>query len=205
MKVVLWVSGEMKQIEMGEAITGLTTYETTSEAEGYFHSWGRGWKSFIPATVFCPQCSKLREHNPKTGKVDMKRNHDSDDFCWDIIYDKDEETFGRCNNCGHDMRTVEENTETFRGVGDDHTTEQEWVGEGIYESGYFWLSQEDYKSMFQVVIKAHKQKLNLAPAILVGGSGYILNNQSFLKIVKEKQYKEQDNRLGIPRQCWQSL
>jgi len=195
----------MKQIEMGEAITGLTTYETANENEGYFHSWGRGGKSFIPVTVFCPQCSKLREHNPKTGKVEMKRNHNADDFCWDIVYDRDEETFGRCNNCGHDMRTVEENTETFRGVGEDHVMEQEWVGEGSYESGYFWLSQEDYQSVFQVVIKAHKQKLNLAPTILVGGSGYILNNQSFLKIVKQKQYKEQDNRMGIPRQCWQSL
>ena len=195
----------MKQIEKGEAITGFTTYETTPEPEGYFHSWGRGGKSFIPVTVFCPQCSKIREHNPKTGKVETKRNHNQEDFCWDIVYDKDEETFGRCGNCGHDMRTVEEITETFRGVGDDHATEQEWVGEGVYESGYFWLSQEDYKSVFQVVIKAHKQKLNLAPAVLVGGSGYLLNNQSFLNVVKQKQYKEQDNRMGIPRQCWQSL
>ena len=41
----------MKQIEMGEAITGFTTYETTSEAEGYFHSWGRGGKSFCSSEM----------------------------------------------------------------------------------------------------------------------------------------------------------
>ena len=92
-----------------------------------------------------------------------------------------------------------------RAVGEDHAIEQEWIGEAEYEAGYFWLSPEDYQSLFQVVIKAHRNKLNLSPAVLVAESGYLLNNKTFLQVAKDKQYKEEEGRIGIPRQCWQSL
>ena len=81
MKSVLWVSGSMKQVEVGEAITGLSSYEPKEETPGYTHTWGRGGKTFVPTTVYCPECSSLKEHNPKTGKVELKRNPTQQDFC----------------------------------------------------------------------------------------------------------------------------
>ncbi len=196
----------MWQVEVGEAITGSTFYDAKVEKPGYVHTWGRGGKSFVPSTVFCPQCSKLREHNHKSGKVELKRNTTEDDFCWNIIYDETF-SFGICGSCGWELRNPTEDTEieSSRAVGEDHAVEQEWIGEAEYDGGYFWLSPEDYQSLFQVVIKAHRNKLNLSPAVLVAESGYLLNNKTFLQVVKDKQYQEADGRIGIPRQCWQSL
>lgn len=195
----------MWQVEVGEAVTGSEYYELAVEKPGYIHSWGRGGKSFVPSAVFCPQCSKIREHNPKSGKVELKRNPTEDDFCWNIVYDETL-SFGICGSCGWELKEKVPDVDfESRAVGEDHAVEQEWIGEAVYEDGYFWLSSEDYQSMFQVVIKAHRQKLNLSPAVLVAESGYLLNNKTFLQVAKDKQYKEEEGRIGIPRQCWQSL
>tara|TARA_B100000686_G_scaffold7659_1_gene7599 strand:+ start:5516 stop:6133 length:618 start_codon:yes stop_codon:yes gene_type:complete len=205
MRNVLLVSGEMKQIEVGQAITGQELYEPVIEKAGYYHTYGKT-TTFIPSAVFCPECSKLREHNPRTGKVERKRNMEEKDYCFQIVYD--ENGNGICANCNWKMPQppkLDAETESLRAVGEDHTTEQEWIGEAEYDEGYFWLSQEDYQALFQVVIKAHRDKLNLAPAVFVAGSGYQLNNKSFIEVAKKKQYKEEDGRMGIPRQCWQSL
>jgi hypothetical protein len=195
----------MWQVEVGEAVTGSEYYELAVEKPGYLHSWGRGGKRFVPSAVFCPQCSKIREHNPKSGKVELKRNPTEDDFCWNIVYDETL-SFGICGSCGWELKEKVPDVDfESRAVGEDHAVEQEWIGEAVYEDGYFWLSSEDYQSMFQVVIKAHRQKLNLSPAVLVAESGYLLNNKTFLQVAKDKQYKEEEGRIGIPRQCWQSL
>ena len=196
----------MWQVEVGEAITGSEFYVAKVEKSGYSHSWGRGGKSYVPSAVYCPQCSKIREHNHKSGKVELNRNPTEDDFCWNIIYDETL-SFGICGCCGWELRnkTPEDDAETLRGVGEDHAVEQEWIGEATYESGYFWLSYADYQLLFQVVIRAHRGKLNLSPAVLVAESGYLLNNKTFLQVAKDKQYKEEEGRIGIPRQCWQSL
>jgi len=208
MKNVLWESGNMKQVEIGEAITGLTSYEPKEETPGYFHTWGRGGKTFVPTTVYCPECSSLKEYNPKSGNVELKRNPTQQDFCWNIVYDETL-SYGVCAHCKHELRNStsisKDDIKTFRGVGEDHAVEQEWIGEAEYDAGYFWLTQEDYQSLFQVVIKAHRKKLKLAPAVLVAESGYLLNNKTFLEVAKKKQYKQEGGLMGIPRQCWQSL
>ena len=196
----------MKQVEVGQAITGFDYYEPVVESAGYRHKFGKT-EAFVPSAVFCPECSELREHNPRTGKVELKRKMQQRDYCFGIVYDETK-TKGYCLNCKHEMSTppkLDQELESLRAVGEDHRIEHEWIGEAHYEEGYFWLESEDYQSLFQVVIRAHREKLNLAPAVLVAGSGYGLNNRNFLEIAKKKQFKEKEGLMGVPRQVWQSL
>jgi hypothetical protein len=196
----------MKQVEVGQAITGFEYYEPVLEKAGYHHQFGKT-ETFVASVVFCPECSELKQHNPRTGKVETKRSMKQRDYCFGIVYDKSKSK-GTCANCQHEMATppkLDQEMESLRAVGEDHRTEHEWIGEATYEEGYFWLDAEDYQSLFRVVIKAHREKLNLAPAVLVGGSGYGLNNRNFLEMAKKKQFKEREGLMGVPRQVWVSL
>ena len=67
----------MKQVEVGQAITGFDYYEPVVESAGYHHRFGKT-ETFVPSAVFCPECSELREHNPRTGKVELKERCNSE-------------------------------------------------------------------------------------------------------------------------------
>ena len=77
----------MKQVEVGQAITGFEYYEPVKEKSGYRHKYGKT-ETFVPSVVFCPECSELKEHNPRTGKVELKRRMQQRDYCFGIVYDE---------------------------------------------------------------------------------------------------------------------
>ena len=87
--------------------------------------------------------------------------------------------------------------------GEDHEVEYEWIGEAEYDGGYFWMTTDDRKELFQTITRIRRENLKLAPALLVGGSGYALDIAAFIRVIKE--CPEKDGMHGVPRQCWRSL
>jgi hypothetical protein len=96
-----------------------------------------------------------------------------------------------------------ETTTSGRAVGEDHTEDYEWIGEAEYEGGYFWLPEQDRRELFQIITRIKRENLKVVPAVLVAGSGYALDMDAFIRVIKE--CPEKDGLHGIPRQCWRSL
>lgn len=201
------------QVEVGEAVSGDEFYEIQYETPGYVQQRGRS-KTFVAASVYCVACSTLTEHDARTGTVREKWVTTQDDYSWNVQYQRDKETgesFGVCQNCHHRLAETtatqlvlrDESSQSKRASGEDHEVEYEWIGEAEYDGGYFWMTTDDRKELFQTITRIRKENLKLAPAVLVGGSGYALDIAAFIRVIKE--CPDKDGMHGVPRQCWRSL
>jgi hypothetical protein len=205
-KVVKFRMSDIVQVEVGQAVSGDEFYTPPTEVPGYRQQRGRN-ETFVPTTTYCPKCSTLLEHDSRTGTVRPKWSTTEEDYCWNVVYD--DEGFGVCGNCGHRMsETTEEQlsgetTSSGRAVGEDHAEDYEWIGEAEYEGGYFWFTEQDRRELFQIITRIKREKLKVVPAVLVAGSGYALDMDAFIRVLKE--CPEKDGLHGIPRQCWRSL
>ena len=193
------------QVEVGEAASGTERYTVPMEQPGYTQQRGRN-ETFVPTTAYCPKCSTLREHDPRSGTVKPKWSTTRDDYCWNLEYD--DQGNGVCGNCGHLMSETElvdltGETESSRPVGEDHTEEYEWIGEAEYHGGYFWLTEPDRRELFQTITRIKRENLQVVPAVIVAGGTYALDVAGFFWVLRE--CPEKDGLHGIPRQCWRSL
>jgi len=197
-------------IKQGEAVSGMEKYTPNIETQGYDQKRGRS-SNFVPTTAFCPQCSTLYEWDAKWGEPKPKWKHHQSDFCFDLVYETDEngETFVRCKTCGHDLRNEpKEMSGSTQGVAKRTPAEkkkqdfhQEWLKNVKLHNGSYVMSLKEFKRM---AVIGYSSGLKMNPCAKVGGTSYFVLWQDFLNHYEEFTI-DGVKSIGIARQHWKML
>lgn len=192
----------------GRAISGFEVYDPVPEPQGVEQQRGRS-KNFVAATAFCPQCSKLYEWDARFGEPKLKWSIARTDYCFDLVYDRDEndELFVRCESCGHDLR---EEPNQMMGATPTKTSprekrkqefHQEWLRGVVAQDNHFAMEVEEFKRM---AVIGYKSKLTMNPCAKVGVNNYYvlwddyLNNYETITVGGKQM-------IGIARKWWKTL
>lgn len=203
----------VKDVPEGKGLSGHELYELPDDPSAYERRMGNN-TTYVPLTVFCPQCSDIVQYDRRINAVVPKWTVRESDFIFNILYDEDETgTFARCGACNHDLR------EEVRGHGKlNSKLEQprherrrkkertllapaELLEGGIYHNGYFACSISEFK---RVAKKGHEVKSGISPAVEFGGTTYVISLSKFITFWKEMEI-ENETMVGIPRIYWKEV
>ena len=179
-----------------------------SPPEEYFqeHTYKSGNSTVQCTTLFCNNCSKVREKDTKQGGYRNKWTINKEDYKLTLEYKEDETGFyAACSQCGHDVRNHEEKHDTYisvlveEGAGDGPPLALEKLNDAVYQQGFVILSFGEYER----VRKAGTQKNGqILPTITIENKLYCISWDDYLRRMKSIP---NISVIGIPKTYWKMV
>tara|TARA_R100000005_G_C4999033_1_gene205698 strand:+ start:2122 stop:2718 length:597 start_codon:yes stop_codon:yes gene_type:complete len=198
----------MRQIDCpdGKAISGFEVYEPQTEEVGFEQQRGRN-KNFVATTAFCPQCSKLYEWDNRFGEPKVKWSLNRADYCFDLVYERDEDgtRYVKCNSCGFDLREEPTGMQAMKSSSPKEKRKidfhQEWLRSVEVNGNHFVMEIEEFKRM---AVIGYKSKLTMNPCAKVGSNNYYIPWDDYVEHY-ESLTVQGKSVIGLARKYWKSL
>ena len=158
--------------------------------------------SAVPTTTYCLSCSAINEYDKRTGKVRPKYELKEYDLVFDLSYrEEGGELYGKCDNCGFDIRRNMEENELYQEKKKEMAYRDIMVEKPIYRNGNYYVSIEDFANVAKEYSKGSRIKLCIEQKIGPKINKYRMSDDAFNQL--NTFDKSSKGLLGIPRKLWE--
>ena len=167
------------------------------------HTYRNGNSTWKCTTLFCPNCSKVREKDTRQGGYRDKWTIKKEDYHLTLEYREDETGFySACSKCGHDVRNHEPKTDSYisvllqEGATDGPPLPLEDVKEVVYKQGFVIVPFAEYERVRKIGTEKNGMIL---PSITIDNQQYAIPWDDFLTKMRAIPNV---SVVGIPRTYW---
>ena len=188
-------------VPQGHSARGIEVLDPPEDL-GYYEREMQGKTSVVPTATYCPSCSKTKEYNKKTGRLQQKFMIQHSDLAFNISYECDEngDTFAKCQDCNFDLRY-----ETHQIIEKPNTQPQEVYRDIIvdnpkYQNGCYYIPTSQFVEGAKSYQSKGRAKLCLNQRLGNTQTLYRLQDAAFMNISKLR--RDNEGFLGISREYW---
>tara|TARA_R110000851_G_scaffold37876_7_gene97568 strand:- start:15087 stop:15683 length:597 start_codon:yes stop_codon:yes gene_type:complete len=187
---------EIAHVKFNQSSKGLKVTDLEKITPYYQFQKGSSMTT-IPTLPYCPNCSETYEF--RKGKVGPKWSVEISDLEFRLKYKQDKEgiCYASCTQCRTDLRD-ELIIEDYLEPKIETPTVREIFIQGIfYQNGYYWMSQESFKS----VMVQHREGVKIQLCFIhSNGDVKRMKNEAFSNA---KYLLMKDSNIGVKSTLWE--
>jgi len=192
--------------DTGLEIWGDVIIESKQEEHFKEHKYNSGNTTISCSTIYCPNCSKVREKDTRQGGYRNKWTVKKEDYKLSLVYKEDETGFyAVCSQCNHDVRNHAEKHDSYiavlveEGKDDGPPLPLEELKDAVYQQGFVILSFAEYERVRKIGTQKNGMIL---PTITIENAEYCIPWDDYL--VKMKAIPN-ISVVGIPKTYWKLI